>query len=161
MEYFYKSTRRSILGSIGWILFIFSFSLILFFIAWIILDRMTQLGNPMSAIVAAVPAIALCVFMMVRILKTSPTDYLVTETELRFLKGNEVVKVFLYKDCTIGSVVTNVYYSGIATGKIRQITVDDGKEQTTYQIALSKKDFDSFMAYINAYSAIIAETDAE
>ena len=54
-----------------------------------------------------------------------------------------------------------MYYSGIAAGKIRQITVDDGIKKTAYQIMLSKKDFDSFMAYISAYSAIIAEVGAE
>jgi len=161
LEHFFKSTRRSFLGIIGWVLLIFLFALILFFIAWIMLDILTKLGTSISAIVAAVPSIALFAFMVVRILKTSPVDYLVTETELRFLKGNEVVQVFPYKDYIIGSIVTNMYYSGIASGKIRQITVNDGKKQTVHQIMLSKKNFNSFMAYISSYSAIVAEAGVE
>ena len=151
MEHFFKNKNKTATGKILVFFVVIILSLIVFTLCWMGISEFFSLDIGLAAILAVIPTIIAALLFSKFFL--NGIDYIVTEKELKFLKKGKVIKNFPYENCQISSLVTNMSYSGVPSGKIRQVVIDDGKKKKTYVIGLNKKNFNEFMSLVSSYSA--------
>ena len=89
-----------------------------------------------------------CVFALFAfIILYRACDYVVTDNEIRFVKGGKVFRTIPYAGRSISSCVVSV--NGIKT--TYALDVEDEKGKKRYVIGLGKKDFDRFVSLVFGY----------
>ena len=151
MEHYFKNKHKTFLGILLPVLGMIILTLIFYFLFMYLLVEVAGLNTTLGTIIAIILNILIIVFFIYRVIVNSP-DYIVTDNEVIFRNSKKETLRVSFKDNVISSEVVRHTYNGIATATLRYMLVNDGKKEKKYICGLGKKNFDSFMSLIQAYS---------
>ena len=152
MKHEFKSKFASPLRIVGYTLLgLFVAPLASLMICAIALAVMGRKIESLSIPVFGALAAALFVWFMYRLFFTG-LSYVVTEDEVLFLKKGKIAKRFDYANYSFSSHVTTFKTNGISSGAIRCLRVSRDGKDTDIPCALSREDFNEFMALCENYA---------
>lgn len=98
--------------------------------------------------------------VLVGLMYLASVDYIVSPQDVQFVRRGKVVQCFPFASCDFSShiVQTTDLNSGISS-KQRFLMVDNGTKAKKWPIALSKKNYDTFMAVVSNYQNKHAELE--